>query len=222
MRRNVWISISAVLLAMGCGGGASDTTGEPPPDTVATGGDEAPPSDDPPPDHDAATPSPAGPATVRIVVKVDGHEVPAEVTLTDSSGAAAGEGPAGTVFNVRSGTFSATAHITDASVIVNRPTESAGPFEVAPGAEHVQTFELERARVHLVVNQRGRPVRGARITLRRQNAQEDPIEIRAGDDNVPFMPGRYDATVRFGSTSIEVTGLMFMGGAVQDVPININ
>lgn len=218
MRRNVWIF--SLLFAIGCGGGSTEPTGETsaPPDT--TGGDEQTMPDATP--DVADTPPPAGPATVRIVVKVDGHEVPAEVALTDASGADVAHGAAGASFTVTSGTFNATAHITDASVIVNRPTQSAGPFDVAPGAEHVQTFELERAQVHLVVNQRGRPVRGARITLRRQNAQEDPIEVRAGDEQIPFLPGRYDATVRFGSQSIEVTGLMFMGGAVQNVPINVN
>lgn len=218
MRRNVWIV--SLLFACGCGGGSTEPTQESTP-PVTTGGDEQSTPDETPETHDAPPPA-AGPATVRIVVKVDGHEVPAEVTLTDAAGATVAQGAAGATFNVTSGTFSATAHITDATVIINRPTQNAGPFEVAPGAEHVQTFELERAQVHLIVNQRGRPVRGARITLRRQNAQEDPIELRVGDEQVPFLPGRYDATVRFGSQSIEVTGLMFMGGAVQNVPINVN
>jgi len=223
MRRIVW-TVALFTLGCGGGGGADTTTTGTDTDQQTAGNDDAtrPPGDGDG-DTDVTPPTPAaGPATVHLVIKIDGQEAAGHVKLMDSSGDVVGEGESGTTVNVTSGTFTAEAHITDAAVIVNRPTVTAGPFDVAPGETHEQVFELERARVRLTVVQRGRPVSGARITLHRQNAEEEPIEIRATGQHVPFMPGRYDATVRFGNQSIDVTGLMFMGSAQQDVPINVN
>ena len=132
------------------------------------------------------------------------------------------KGTSGDTFTVEAGSYRLVGEITDPAVLIDTPTrESDGMITVLAGQEQTATIDHARARVR--VTRRGRPVAQWRMQPRRQGVEgAQPITLRASEQHTPITPGRYDATLQFGANRIEVTGIIFQGGATMDVPVNVD
>ena len=220
MKSLVWIC----ALLMGCGGGAEST---PPPndghdvnDPYAQGGEGG---QTPPDGQSAETPQEpsAGPASVMVKAVMGGAEVGARVQILDGDRVVA-EGEAPLSAQVTSGTYTFTAQISDASLLVDTPTVRNENVEVAPGGPHNVTVPIPRAEVRLTVVRGGRTIRNPEITLMRQGSTDPVYNFRPGAQHISISPGRYEADVKMGTQVIHVQGITFMDGATQDIPIQIN
>lgn len=153
-----------------------------------------------------------------------GEESTGNVRVLSASGEVVAEGRSGDTFTVEAGSYRLVGEITDAAVLIDTPTrESDGMITVLAGQEQTATIDHARARVRVRVTRRGRPVAQWRMQLRRQGVEgAEPITLRASEQHTPITPGRYDATLQFGANRIEVTGIIFQGGATMDVPVNVD
>src|SRR5690606_27966910 len=106
------------------------------------------------------------------------------------------EGRSGDTFNLESGSYRVVGEITDAAVLIDKPTrQSDGMVTVLAGQTQTATIDHARARVRVRVTRRGRAVAQWRMQLRRQGVEgAEPITLRASDQHTPITPGRYDAT----------------------------
>jgi hypothetical protein len=222
MKSLVWIGAVTLL---GCGGGSENT---PPPsdghevqDPYAEGGGEqgAPAGEQ---GGEAPAETAGAPASVMVKAVIEGTEVGARVQVLDGDRVVA-EGEAPLSAQVTSGTYTFTAQVTDAAVLVDRPTVRNENVEVAPGGPHDVTISIPRAQVRLKVVRAGRLLRFQEIVLMHQGSTEPVYTFRQGNDHVPISPGRYEADVKLGRNQvIHVQGITFMEGATQDIPIEIN
>lgn len=226
------LSIFVLALALGglagCGGGADepaeDTTTEP----TATAGDETPPpapEPEPVAEPEPEPEPPSGPGQLRVVNVVRDEEVGGNVRVLSSDGEVVAEGSSGDTFNVESGQYRVQGEITDDSVLIDTPThELEGMATVAPGETTETRIEFPVSRVRIEVTRRGRPIRRWRLTVTRQGFGEsdEGIVLEPSSEHVAITPGRYDGTLRFGGQQIEVSGLIFQGGATQTVPVNVD
>lgn len=224
-------SLFAAMLILGCG--ASDSQQTTPddediefsPEDDAIFGD-APPSGallDDPEDEDATRePEPVGPAEVTIEVKLGLEEVrSATVVVKSASGATVAEGRGGETFTLQAGTYSVTARVTSDDLIVTAPAETTESIDVEPQEPQTVRVTIPAAHVRLTVKRNGRTIRNPLVTLFREGGDEQVAQFRAGNQEITISPGRYEADVRTGSQEIRVRGLMFMGGARQNIPVNI-
>jgi hypothetical protein len=210
------------LMSIGCGGGqaaSDDTAGLD--DTEAVG--EEPLADETSGDEEAEPPA-TGPGQLRVVNRVGGEDSTGTVRVLSASGEVVAEGASGDTFNVEAGSYRLVGEITDADVLVDTPThESDGMITVLAGQEQTATIDHPRARVRIRVTRRGRAVARWRMEIRRQGEEgAEPLELRNSEQHTPITPGRYDATLHFGTNQIEVTGIIFQGGATMDVPVNVD
>ena len=169
----------------------------------------------------AATPPSTGPGRITIQFKVGGEDASGELTVRSADGAEQ-RGQPGAAMTLEPGTYVIVARITDENVLVDRPTIEQ-ELVVSPGDVRNEIVEFPRARVRLQVMRRGRNAGRARVTLTRTVLGSQEVQVQAGGtEHIPITPGRYNGVVRVGNQEITVEGITFMGGATQDVPININ
>lgn len=214
----VVLAVCALGAAVGCGGAAASTPPASEPSRQVAAAREIAPE---PEEEPRVAPPPRGPGRLRVVNVVSGSESSGTVRVLDMGGQVVAEGRSGETFPVDAGTYRVVGEVTDASVLVDRPTrESDDPVEVVPGEEQVARVVHPVARVRLRVVQRGRPVTGWRAEVRRQTGGP-ALEIRASEEHTSISPGRYDAVLHVGGQRIEVSGIVFQGGATMDVPLNI-
>lgn len=216
------IRATLVMSIAACGGGT------PPPennddatDPYAEGG-EAPA----PPTEGQASQAPpaeaeAGPASVMVKIKVGGAEASGHVRILDDSDSVVSEGEAPFSTRIPSGTYTFEAQISNESILVDRPTHRSEGMEVRPGGPHEIVVDVPRAQVRLTVVRGGRAVRNPEITLMRPGSTEPVFRFRPGSEHISISAGRYEADVKMGSQVIHVTGITFMDGATQDIPIEI-
>jgi len=219
MKNLVWIS----ALLVGCGGGSENA---PPPenghevaDPYAEGGGEQTPPDDQ--GGGSAESPPAGPASVMIKAVMGGTEVAARVRVLDGDRVVA-EGQAPLSAQMTAGTYTFTAEISDAALLVDTPTVRNEDVTVAAGGPRDVTIQIPRAQVRLKVVRGGREIRNPEITLMHQGSTEAVYRFHPGAQHISISPGRYEADVKMGTQVIHVQGITFMDGATQDIPIEIN
>ncbi|MCZ7687137.1 MAG: hypothetical protein M5U28_53715 [Sandaracinaceae bacterium] len=221
MRHLVLLAALAALTS-GCGGGqaSSGTTADEVDDTsVADDGATEEEQPEATPEEPAAT----GPGRLRVVNRVGGEDASGSVRVLDASGETVAEGASGDTFTVEAGSYRVVGEITDPSVLIDTPTrESDGMITVVAGQEQTVTVDHPVSRVRLRVSRAGRPVARWTMEVRRQGEEGEAIRLQSGNDYTPITPGRYDGTLQFGSNRIEVTGIIFQGGARMDVPVNVD
>ncbi|MCS6797439.1 MAG: hypothetical protein NZ898_02720 [Myxococcota bacterium] len=212
---HVHASLLALVLAAACGGSQQQSglqttpiehVSEPPVETSV----EADPN-----------PAPAsGPARLTVSIGLGESTLEGEVEVVDGAGAVAASGRAGQSFEVPAGNYVVRARVSEAPGVVG---SLRGETEVslAPADERSVRVEMQPARVRLVVKRRGRPVRGARVSLIRHGESDPVATFTPGDEHIVIQPGRYEADVVVGRQTIRATGLTFMEGATQEVPIEI-
>ena len=222
MKSLVWIGAVTLL---GCGGGSDNT---PPPrdghdvqDPFAEGdghqgGEGEPQQGTQTPEEPAA-----GPASVMVKAVIEGTEVGAHVQILDGDRVVA-EGEAPLSAQLTSGTYTFTAQVTDATVLVDRPTVRNEDVTVAPGGPHDVSVSIPRSQVRLKVMRGGHEIRNPEIVLMHQGSTAPVYTFHPGAEHVPISPGRYEADVKMGRNQvIHVQGITFMEGATQDIPIVI-
>ncbi len=214
----------ALLLSTACGGG--DEPAENPEPLAETGGDEAPApqpevEDEPEPEPE---PVPVGPGQLRVVNRVGGQEVGGRVRVLSEAGEVVAEGDAGATFNVDSGSYRVVGEITDADVLIDTPThELEGMVTVPAGETATAEVDFPVSRILLNVTRRGRPVRSWRLQVTREGFDAgEPVTLTPSREHIPITPGRYSGTLTTGGSQIEVTGLIFQGGARMTVPVAVN
>lgn len=216
----VFVSLSLVAMVVGCGG-SDAAEPEPEEEEVATTGGEAEPEPEPVVEPEPE-PEPTGPGQIRVVNVVSDQEVGGPVRVLDSSGEVVAEGTSGDTFNVESGEYRVQGEVTDASILVDTPTQETTATVPAGGTTEARV-DFPVSRIRIEVTRGGRPIARWRLTVRRQGMEAgDPVELEPSREHVPITPGRYDATLRFGGSEIEVNGLIFQGGATMTVPVNVN
>lgn len=222
MRHLVLLAALAALTS-GCGGGqaSSGTTADEVDDTPVAIDDGA--SEEEPGDSGSDTPAATGPGRLRVVNRVGGEDASGSVRVLDASGDTVAEGASGDTFTVEAGSYQVVGEVTDPSVLIDTPVrQSDGMITVLAGQEQTVTVDHPVSRVRLRVSRAGRPVARWTMEVRRQGGEGEPIQLRAGNDYIPITPGRYDGTLQFGTNRIEVTGIIFQGGARMDVPVNVD
>lgn len=214
------------VLVLGCGGGSEAT---PPPqnggdveDPYAAGGGAPEGSGEEGTTTQGPEEPQAGPASVLVKAVMDGTEVAARIQILADDGHVVSEGEAPLSAQVTSGSYTFTAQISDAAILVDRPTVRNEGVAVAPGGPHNVTVSIPRAQVRLKVMRGGREIRNPEITLMRQGSTEPVHTFRPGAAHIPISPGRYEADLKMGRDVIHVQGITFMEGATQDIPIVIN
>ena len=238
MQKTVWLFLVA---AVACGGGESEAYnpeadylessagGEEDPMLAGAGegleGDEDVLAEDGPtpaaggPRGDA--PAATGPARLTVGISVEGESAPGKVKVLSASGDVIKEGPAGRTYTLPPGTYTLVAEVTDASVLVDKPSRTGEAFDLEAGDERTENVEMGRSKVRLKVMKGNRHVRNTRVELMRQGSEEVVLDFKPGNQHISISPGRYDAVVHMGNTRVEVDGIVFMGGATQDIPIRV-
>lgn len=224
MKHALATMVMAALVGCGGGGdsssGTTDETYTPPPDT--TSGAEDPPADPVEAPMIEPEPEPTGPGRLTVGITVAGESVAGNVVVADRGGDTVAEGSAGQTFSLPAGEYRVFGEITDASILADRPTREAEEMiDLAPGQQLSVNVEHGRSRVKLNVVRNGRPVANWRMELRRQGTDEVVLELRSGMEHTAVSPGRYDGVVHFGASRIDVSGIIFQGGATQEIPVRV-
>lgn len=217
------LSVPLVSMA-GCGGGSAEAADESGSDEVATSGDEDMGDTETEAVADEPAPAPpSGPGRLRAVNRVGGADVGGTVRVLNEAGEVVREGASGDTFDVPSGDYTVEGTITDAAILVDRPTRSAdGGATVTPGETATAQINFPVSRIRIEVRRHGTVVRTWRLTVHPQGAEEPEITLEPTRDHVPITPGRYEGSLRAGSNEIAVSGLIFQGGATMSVPINMD
>ncbi len=207
----------------------SNSKTDSPPDPWATVGDEDPLASadlaetsgaalDEEATDDSAT-NRRGQLNVKVMINEEPLTVPVKILGEDDKIVA--QGSAGDTFTLPPGQYVASAEVTNDEMLVDTPERRSEVVEVRPTENQTATVEFGRARVRLQVLKSGKKVRGSRVVLRRSGGEETVLDFEPNDDHISISPGRYDAVVHLGKDEISVTGLVFMGGATQTVPIRV-
>ena len=211
------------LCIAGCGGGSGETGDDGAGTDVATSGDEGMGDTETEAVAEETAPPPrSGPGRLHVVNRVGGADVGGTVRVTNDAGETVAEGASGDTFDVPSGDYSVEGTITDAALLIDRPTRPLdGGATVVPGETADAQINFPVSRIRVEVRRRGTVVRTWRLTVHPQGAEEPEIVIEPSRDHVPITPGRYEGSLRAGSSEIAVNGLIFQGGATMSVPINM-
>ena len=223
-------SLFAAALILGCG--ASDTQTDTAddedidfsPEDDAIFGD-APPSgalEEEPLEEEGSQQVAVGPAEVTIETKL-GVETTnqSQVTVRNQAGTQVASGRGGETFSLQAGTYTVTATVSDEDLIIGAPVETTETITVEPEEPQTEIISIPAAHVTLTVRRGGRNLGNVPITLYREGTDEEVASLRASGREITIRPGRYEAKVRTGNQEIRVEGLMFMGGARQNIPVNI-
>jgi hypothetical protein len=163
-------------------------------------------------------PERAGPAQITVEAKVHGKTVEAKVRLRGSDGAEAASGASGQALRVQSGDYEMQVEISDASAMLDRPTQTR-PLTLHAGDDLHEGVEFPWAMIQLNVVVNGNPDGGASVKLMRGGAEV--AVLKSGAAPAAISPGRYEAEVSTHGTKINVQGLMFPEGATQTVSVRV-
>jgi hypothetical protein len=164
--------------------------------------------------------APAGaPIALTVTAVVKGQAVSGRVKLTDAAGQVAAEGSTGQTMRVRPGSYTAEVQVTDASVLIDKPTQQM-EMELMPGTQVNERVIFPWCRVKLNVRVRGVLNRNATVKLMRHGAVVAEIKS-ASPEYVPISPGHYSAEVKSRKMVTTLDDVMLPEGATRDVPIDV-
>lgn len=212
--RTTIVSLLVGIAASGCG--ATAGSGEQSP--AASAGDESTVEPaDAVPDAPHVVPR-TGPATLTVTAMVAGQPTQASVRVLDAHGAVKGEGSSGSPITLAAGSYKLEVSISDASVMIDKPTQRSG-LQLEPGQPAKVQADFPWAKVKLDVRVGGRSQRGVKVLLLRDG--EPVAEMKSGAEPAPITPGRYEADVSLPGRNVRVTGLHFPDSATQTVPVHV-
>jgi hypothetical protein len=214
--------MSVGLAASGCGSGRgaeepvapAASEGEEPPPDVAQASD---PEEHAEPEERAPAPSTKaafGRGSVVVTARVDGQPVAARIKVLE--GAQGLEGTTGDTISLPAGTQRISVTIADTQSLLDKPTQNMSVF-IEPGKSTPVDVTFRWARVKLDVLVGGRSQGSVPVKLFRGG--EPVAELKAGGAPQAITPGKYEADVMLKGRTIHVTGLVFLEGAEQTVPV---
>ncbi|MCA9609506.1 MAG: hypothetical protein KC619_28100, partial [Myxococcales bacterium] len=110
-----------------------------------------------------------------------------------------------------------------AARLIDLPTHELDGFvTVPPGQTTAAAIDFPVAYILLRVRRGGRDVARWQLEISRESREGGTIRLEPSSTHVPITPGRYSGTLRTGGQQIEVSGLIFQGGARMTVPVNVN
>lgn len=215
--RTFFLLLLGFLLA--CGGAAT-------PEPAATSGDESAeaaasvePLIEEPLIEEPLIEEPIGPGSIHAVIRMRNEERPGTITVRSLNGEVVAEGNAGDTFELPSGSYQLDAMLDPALLPGHSSQEER--TSVLPGETAEVVFTYEVARVRLNVRRRGRALNSWRMVLTREGTETE-VTLESSTEHAEVAPGRYSGMLIAGGARIEVTGLIFQGGATMDVPVNVN
>ncbi|MBX3269338.1 MAG: hypothetical protein KF729_03705 [Sandaracinaceae bacterium] len=219
------IIILGAIVAVGCGGGGAaspEPEDEPAPIADTGGGEDA--DVEPEPEPEPEPPRATGPGQLTVTNSVGNQPGGGTVQVIGPGGAVVAEGRSGQTFTVDAGTYRLRGAITEASVLVDTPTlELDGEVTVPAGQTVTSTINFPVAHILLRVRRAGRDVAAWTLEIAREGrGGSNRVRLTPSTEHVPITPGRYSGTLRQGGQQIEVSGLIFQGGARMTVPVDVN
>jgi hypothetical protein len=153
-----------------------------------------------------------------VVASLAGQPIQANVLVLDEQGEHKAEATTGAPITVPAGSYKLEIAITDAAVMVDKPTQ-VRELRLEPGQSPRVEARFSWAKVQLDVQINGRSQPGATVQLLRNG--EVVAQMKSGARPVAITPGRYEADVLLKGAKIRVTGLLFPDSATQTVPVNV-
>ena len=210
-----------LMVALGCGGetptaetSAGDEEIAPP--QVA----EAPPEEEEwEEEEEPAEVQPAGPGQLLVTIRMGGEDRPGTIEVLDVRGASVAEGSSGETLTLPAGNYRVVAMMDPSLLPGHGPLDDS--VTVREGRTTDKRMTYEAARVRLDVRRNGRPVANWTMRLTREDGDME-VTMRPSQEHQIVAPGRYSGVLTTGNTRIEVSGLIFQGGATMDVPVNVN
>lgn len=223
MRQWTVIILGGALVFGACGG-ASESGSDEPVDTepvADTSGDEVAPDE---PVEAVEPEARSGPGQIRVVNRIGGEDSTGTVRVLDEAGEVVAEGTSGDTFNVPSGSYRVVGEITDAAVMIDTPSHELDGLATVPAGEtYTAHVDFPVSRILVQVRRANRPLARWTLQLQREGRDEgETIELSPSSSHVAITPGRYGGMLRFGASQIEVSGLIFQGGATMTVPVNVD
>lgn len=202
--------VLCVVTALGCGGTARIARPEPPAASEGSEPEPEPPAANVTSSERAAT----GRGSIVVTATVDGQPVAARVKVLDGSSGL--EGGAGESISLPAGEQRISVTIAETSALLDKPTQNLSVF-VEPGKPTAVDVTFKWARVRLDVLVGGARQGSVPVKLFRNG--EAVAELKSGAAPQAISPGKYEADVMLRGRTIHVTGLVFLEGAEQTVPV---
>lgn len=207
--------LSVVFAVSGCAGRSVDPAEPLPP--AASVGDEPEPSTTTTRMAEAPASSPranTGRGSVVVTARVHGQPVAARVKILDGSSKL--EGLTGESISLPAGTQRIAVTITDTQALLDKPTQKLSVFIESGKSTPVDvTFRWSKVRLDVLVGGRSQ----GSVPVKLFRGGELVAELNAGSAPQAITPGKYEADVMLRGRTIHVTGLVFLEGAEQTVPV---
>jgi hypothetical protein len=155
-------------------------------------------------------------ATVIIDVKTGDAPGNGRIRVLTSNGDEVAHGGSGQAINVPPGVYVLSVQNLD---LVDKPERRRRDVELDAGAPTRHTSEWPVAEVKLITRVGGRPTR-TQVVLQHQGGGT-PVATFYSGTLVKISPGRYQADVHHGQNVTTVTGLQFIEGAIQEIPVSV-
>jgi hypothetical protein len=171
--------------------------------------------DEPPPEPDVTSPrANTGRGSVVVTAKVNGQPVAARIKILDGSSKL--EGATGESITLPVGTQRISVTVAESQALLDKPTQNLSVF-VEPGKSTPVDVTFRWAKVRLDVLVGGRSQ--GKVPVKLFRGGESVAELQSGTAPQAISPGKYEADVLLRGRTIHVTGLVFLEGAEQTVPV---
>lgn len=155
-----------------------------------------------------------GRGSVVVTAKVNGQPVAARVKILDGSSKL--EGATGESISLPAGTQRISVTVAETQALLDKPTQNLSVF-IEPGKSTPVEVTFRWAKIRLDVLVGGRSQGKVPVKLFRGGAAV--AELQSGTAPQAISPGKYEADVLLRGRTIHVTGLVFLEGAEQTVPV---
>ena len=209
-RSHLYGVLSALIAMSGCASGMLRVAA--PLSLGASVGDHSPPQ----PDMADARLFQAntGRGSVVVTAKVNGQPVAARVKVLDGSSKL--EGTTGESISLAAGTQRISVTVAETQALLDKPTQNLSVF-IEPGKSTPVDVSFRWAKVRLDVLVGGRAQ--GKVPVKLFRGGEAVAELQSGTAPQAISPGKYEADVLLRGRTIHVTGLVFLEGAEQTVPV---
>jgi|GEM_PF-4870360 len=155
-----------------------------------------------------------GRGSVVVTAKVNGQPVAARVKILDGSSKL--EGATGESISLPAGTQRISVTVAQTQALLDKPTQNLSVF-IEPGKSTPVDVTFRWAKVRLDVLVGGRSQ--GKVPVKLFRGGEAVAELQSGTAPQAISPGKYEADVLLRGRTIHVTGLVFLEGAEQTVPV---
>lgn len=214
------ITIILAAVAMACGGGSAPT-----PSDDDTSGDEvgsvghSAPIDDEEEEELIEDDAPTGPGELQVTLRLGNEDAQGRVQVVDDAGEVVAEGASGQTFTVPSGSYRVVGELARGALRGAEAREESAYVEAGGRARVTVSWAV--ARVRIDVRRRGQAINRWRLVVTREGTS-DEVVLEPSNEHHVVMPGRYSGVLTAGANRVEVSGIIFQGGATMNVPINID